>query len=87
MPISLAISLAFSSSLRVRVASGWTWVEAEVSGAIVFLLSPAAAFISGVTVQIDGAASLGSAVFPLSKTTKSVPFDGFHRAVTPDVLK
>jgi citronellol/citronellal dehydrogenase len=62
-------------------------LEAEVSAAIVFLLSPAAAFISGVTVQIDGAASLGSEIFPLSKTTKSVPFDGFHRAVTPEVLK
>ncbi len=62
-------------------------LEAEVSAAIVFLLSPAAAFISGVTVQIDGAASLGSEIFPLGKTSKSVPFDGFHRAVTPDVLK
>jgi citronellol/citronellal dehydrogenase len=38
--------------------------EAEVSAAIVFLLSPAAAFISGVTLQIDGAASLGSPLFP-----------------------
>ncbi|MFO1271079.1 MAG: SDR family oxidoreductase [Rubrivivax sp.] len=62
-------------------------VEAEVSAAIVFLLSPAAAFISGVTVQIDGAASLGSEIFPLGKTSKSVPFEGFHRAVTPEVLK
>jgi len=62
-------------------------VEAEVSGAIVFLLSPAAAFISGVTLQIDGAASLGSEIFPLGSESKSVPFDGFHRAVTPEVLK
>jgi citronellol/citronellal dehydrogenase len=61
--------------------------EAEVSGVIVFLLSPAAAFVSGVTVQIDGAASLGSDIFPLGATSKSVPFDGFHRAVTPEVLK
>lgn len=61
--------------------------EAEVSAAIVFLLSPAAAFISGVTLQIDGAASLGSAVFPLGASARSTPFDGFHRAVTPDVLK
>jgi citronellol/citronellal dehydrogenase len=38
-------------------------------------------------VQIDGAASLGSDIFPLGKTSKSVPFDGFHRAVTPEVLK
>jgi citronellol/citronellal dehydrogenase len=62
-------------------------VEAEVSAAIVFLLSPAAAFITGVTLQIDGAASLGSEIFPLGSTSTSQPFDGFHRAVTPDVLK
>ena len=62
-------------------------VEAEVSGAIVFLLSPAAAFITGVTLQIDGAASLGSDIFPLGSTSTSVPFNGFHRAVTPEVLK
>ena len=62
-------------------------VEAEVSGAIVFLLSPAASFITGVTLQIDGAASLGSEIFPLGKDAKSVPFDGFHRAALPEVLK
>ena len=62
-------------------------VEAEVSAAIVFLLSPAAAFITGVTLQIDGAASLGSEIFPLGSGSTSVPFDGFHRAVTPEVLK
>ncbi|MFN9745101.1 MAG: SDR family oxidoreductase [Betaproteobacteria bacterium] len=62
-------------------------VEAEVSGAIVFLLSPAAAFITGVTLQIDGAASLGSDIFPLGSSSTSVPFDGFHRATTPEVLK
>ena len=61
--------------------------EAEVSAAIVFLLSPAAAFISGVTLQIDGAASLGSEIFPIPATSRSEPFDGFHRAVTPEVLK
>ena len=62
-------------------------VEAEVSGAIAFLLSPAAAFITGVTLQIDGAASLGSAIFPLGNESTSRPFDGFHRAVMPEVLK
>lgn len=62
-------------------------VEAEVAGAIVFLLSPAAAFITGVTLQIDGAASLGSEIFPLGSSSRSVAFDGFHRATTPEVLK
>ena len=32
--------------------------EAEVSAAVVFLLSPAAAFISGESIKIDGAGSL-----------------------------
>ena len=61
--------------------------EAEVSAAIVFLLSPAAAFITGVTQQIDGAASLSTPLFPNSAHDRSVAFDGFHRAVTPEVLK
>ncbi len=62
--------------------------ESEVSGAICFLLSDAAAFISGDTLRIDGAASQGNvAIFPLPDHDKSQPFDGFHRATTPDVFK
>ena len=61
--------------------------EAEISAVIVFLLCPAAAFVTGVTVQIDGGASLGSAIFPLMASPNSKPFDGFHRAVVPEVLK
>jgi citronellol/citronellal dehydrogenase len=60
--------------------------EAEVSAAIVFLLSPGAAFITGITVQIDGGASLGQAAFPTADHDRSVPFQGFHRAVKPQVL-
>lgn len=61
--------------------------EAEVSAAIVFLLSPAAAFITGVTLPIDGGAGLGSPVFPRIDHDRSERFAGFHRAVTPEVLK
>ena len=73
--------------LKAHVPLRRMGVEAEVSGAIVFLLSPAASFITGVTLQIDGAASLGSEIFPLGAEARSTPFDGFHRAVTPAVLK
>lgn len=73
--------------LKNHVPLGRLASEAEISAAIVFLLTPAASFISGVTVQIDGAASLGSAIFPLDAAKNSVAFDGFHRAVTPEVLK
>lgn len=73
--------------LREHVPLRRLGVEAEVSAAIVFLLSPAAAFITGVTLQIDGAASLGSGIFPLPAQARSQPFDGFHRAVVPEVLR
>ena len=78
---------AFIPKLKQHVPLRRMGVEAEVSAAIVFLLSPAAAFITGVTLQIDGAASLGSDIFPLGDEARSSPFQGFHRAVTPDVLK
>jgi citronellol/citronellal dehydrogenase len=74
---------AFVPKLKQHVPLRRLGVEA----AIVFLLSPAAAFISGVTVQIDGAASLGSDIFPLGDEARSAPFDGFHRAVVPAVLR
>lgn len=62
-------------------------VEAEVSAAICFLLSPGASFITGVTLAIDGGAPLGSPLFPDLDHDRSQPFDGFHRAVVPEVLK
>ncbi len=64
--------------------------EAETSAGIVFLLSPAASFISGTTLRIDGArpqvrmgwdVRLSEAPVPVPDSVK--PFDGFHRAVTP----
>ena len=78
---------AFIPRLKNHVPMRRLGTEAEVSAAIVFLLSPAAAFITGVTLQIDGAASLGSEIFPLGPDAKSMPFDGFHRATMPDVLR
>jgi citronellol/citronellal dehydrogenase len=78
---------ALLPKLKAHVPLRRLATEAEVSAAIVFLLSPAAAFITGITLQIDGGASLGSAVFPSVDHDRSIPFDGFHRAVTPEVLK
>ncbi len=62
-------------------------VEAEVSAAVCFLLSPAAAFITGITLPIDGGAPLGNPLFPSVDHASSKPFDGFHRATVPDALK
>jgi citronellol/citronellal dehydrogenase len=60
--------------------------EAEVSAGIVFLLSDAAAFITGETMKIDGGAPLHSALWPMPDHDRSQPFEGFHRAKTPTVL-
>ncbi|CAI8974040.1 MULTISPECIES: SDR family oxidoreductase [unclassified Pseudomonas] len=74
-------------TLREHVPLKRIGSESEVSAAIVFLLSPAAAFVSGSTLRIDGAASLGSRAWPLHKAQHSESFNGFHRAFLPDVLK
>ncbi len=62
--------------------------ESEVSAAIVFLLSPAAAFISGACLRIDGAAPNAKRIWPEVGTGGSTEaFDGFHLASTPKVLR
>jgi len=62
--------------------------ESEVSAAIVFLLSPAAAFISGACLRVDGAAPNAKRIWPEVGTGGSTePFDGFHLATTPKVLQ
>jgi citronellol/citronellal dehydrogenase len=61
--------------------------EAEVSAAIVFLLSPAAAFISGETLRVDGAAPNAKRHHELIPHDRSAAFEGFHRAVPPKALQ
>ncbi len=75
---------AIIKNLRAAVPLKRMGEEAEVAAAICFLLSPAAAFISGATLRVDGAASQGNAaIYPLPDHNNSQPFQGFHRAQTP----
>ncbi len=67
--------------------------EAETSAGIVFLLSPAAAFISGSTLRIDGARPQVRMGWPMRVASAEAqqrdaikPFNGFHRARTPKVF-
>lgn len=60
--------------------------ESEVSAAVCFLLSKAAAYITGTEIRIDGGVPLANRSVDLPATDKSQPFNGFHLAVTPKVL-
>jgi len=58
----------------------------EVSAAIVFLLSPAAAFITGSCLRVDGGGPNARRAWKLERHANSVPFDGFHLSSTPGML-
>jgi citronellol/citronellal dehydrogenase len=61
--------------------------ESEVAAAIVFLLSPAAAFTTGSCIRIDGGAPNARRIWwKLEQSDKSRPFNGFHRAAIPRIL-
>ncbi|MGB3622112.1 SDR family oxidoreductase [Ketobacter sp. MCCC 1A13808] len=78
---------AVIKQLKAAVPLGRLGNEAEVSASICFLLCPAASFISGTTIRVDGAASQGNtAIYPLRAHSKSVPYDGFHREVVPGLF-
>ena len=60
--------------------------EAEISAGIVYLLSPAAAFVTGTCLRIDGGTPNARTTWTLKPHNNSRPFEGFHRAKLPDVL-
>jgi citronellol/citronellal dehydrogenase len=80
--------------MRDTVPAGRFGTEAETSAGIVFLLSPAAAFISGSVLRIDGARpqmrmGWGQVAAPAEVQGREAvrPFDGFHRAATPRLFQ
>jgi citronellol/citronellal dehydrogenase len=79
--------------MRATVPLGRFGTEAEISAAIAFLLSPAAAFISGSMLRVDGArpqVRMGwgepSATEETRRRDAVKPFDGFHRYQIPKVF-
>ena len=79
--------------MRTTVPLGRFGNEAETSAAIVFLLSPAASFISGSVLRVDGARpqvrmGWGQVAAPVEVQGRDAvkPFEGFHRYVVPKVF-
>jgi citronellol/citronellal dehydrogenase len=77
----------FIVGLPDKVPLGRVGTESECSAAIVFLLSPAAAFISGATLRIDGAAPNYKRVWELPEREPSPEYNGFHLASRPKVMQ
>ena len=80
--------------MRKTVPLGRFGTEAETSAAVVFLLSPAASFINGAVLRVDGARPQVRMGWPMRVPGQDVqardavrPFDGFHRAVVPRVFQ
>src|ERR1700733_7770967 len=61
--------------------------EAEISAAITFLLFPAAAYVTGSCVRVDGGTPNARNTWKLQPHNRSAPFEGFHRSTLPDLLK
>ena len=74
-------------SLPNKVPLNRLGTESEISAAIVFLLSPAAAFISGSCIRIDGAVPNVKPNYTLPPRGTTSAFDGFHLAAKPKVLE
>ncbi|MBU3652536.1 MAG: SDR family oxidoreductase [Limnohabitans sp.] len=61
--------------------------ESEISAAVVFLLSPAAAYITGSCLRVDGGAPNARSTWKLQPAQRDSAFNGFHRSVLPELLR
>jgi citronellol/citronellal dehydrogenase len=60
--------------------------ESELSAAVVFLLSPAAAYITGTCIRVDGGTPNARGTWKLTPARNNEAFNGFHRSEPPELL-
>jgi citronellol/citronellal dehydrogenase len=76
----------YIKALPTHVPLARIGTESEVSAAICFLLSPAAAFVSGSCLRVDGAVPNAKRARIIVNKQPTPAFDGFHLARKPKVL-
>ena len=63
--------------------------ESEIAGAIVYLLSEAASYVTGISLRIDGGLhnNARSSFYTVPDHDKSKPFNGFPLYRVPKILE
>jgi citronellol/citronellal dehydrogenase len=84
---------AYDEELKTRIRSWKAKVplqrfatEAEISSAVVYLLSPGAAFITGSVVRVDGGVPNARPWWELQPSSHGERFEGFHRSNPANML-
>ena len=79
--------LELLKTLPEQIPASRFGTESEVSSAVAYLLSPAASYITGETIRVDGASSLYRRTFPIPMHEPTPKYSGFHRdADLPSIL-
>ena len=60
--------------------------ESELSAAVVFLLSPAASYITGQELIVAGGSDLINGLLPIEPHDRMPPFEAFHRSTGPAAI-
>lgn len=76
-------------NVRKRIPLKRHGTESEIAGAIVYLLSPAAAYVTGISLRVDGGLhNYGkSSFYEVPDHERSKPFHGFPLYRAPKVLE
>jgi citronellol/citronellal dehydrogenase len=73
-------------NMKTKVPLQRFGTEAELSAAVVFLLSEAAGFITGSVIRVDGGVPNARHTWPLKPAERTFPFDGFPQYEPPTLF-